>query len=88
MKTLEIDKASAPLGEYVKEIKEEPVIITVDGNPVAALVSIENTDWETITLSTHPQFIELIEQSRKRQKAERRISSEEMRRRLGLEKKP
>jgi len=86
MKTLEIAKATAPLAEYARDVSKEPVILTVDGKPVAALVSIENADWETVTLSTHPQFIALIERSRARQKAEGGISSAEMRRRLGLKK--
>ncbi len=62
------------------------MILTVDGEPVAALMSIEDTNWETVALSTHPQFLALIEQSRARQKAEGGISSTEMRRRLRLKK--
>ncbi len=85
MKTLEMAKATAPLAEYAREVSKEPVILTVDGKPVAALVQIENADLETVTLSTHPQFLALIERSRTRQKAEGGISSTEMRRRLGLE---
>jgi len=86
MKTLEMAKATAPLAEYARDVNKEPVILTVRGKPVAALVSVENADVETVTLSTHPQFIALIERSRARQKAEGGISSEEMRRRLGLKK--
>jgi hypothetical protein len=56
----------------------------VRGKPIAALVSVENADLETITPSTHPQFITLVERSRARQKAEGGISSKEMRRRLGV----
>ena len=86
MKTLEMAKATAPLAEYARDVNKEPVILTVRGKPVAALVSVENADVETVTLSTHPQFIALIERSRARQKMEGGISSEEMRRRLGLKK--
>ncbi len=86
MKTLEMAKATAPLAEYARDVKREPVIVTVRGKPIAALVSVENADMETIVLSTHPQFIALIERSRARQKAEGGISSEEMRRRLGIKK--
>ena len=42
------------------------------------------TDWETVTLSTNPQFLALVERARTRQKVEGRVSSEEMRHRLGL----
>lgn len=86
MKILEMAKATAPLAEYARDVNREPVILTVRGKPIAALVSIENADLETITLSTHPQFIALIERSRARQRAEGGISGEEMRRRLGVQK--
>lgn len=86
MKTLDITKATASLGKYAREASKGPVIVTVDGKPVAALVPIENTDLETATLSTNPQFLALIERSRSRQKAEGGISAAEMRRRLGLKR--
>lgn len=84
MKAVEITQATAPLAEYARDVSEEPVIITERGKPIAALVPIENADWETVKLSTHPEFLALIERSRARQKAEGGISSTEMRRRLGL----
>ena len=84
MKTLEVVKATAPLADYAQNLGEEPVILTVDGRPVAALISIEDVDWDTVALSHHPQFMEIIERSRKRHEEEGGISSEEMRRRLGI----
>ena len=85
MKTIEMTQATGPLAEYAQDVGEEPVIVTVDGRPVAALVPIENADSETATLSTHPQFLALIERSRARQRIEGGISAQEMHRRLGLE---
>lgn len=41
-------------------------------------------DLENIALSTNPKFIAIIEHSRLRQEKEGGISSDEMRRRLGL----
>lgn len=49
---------------------------------MAALVSITNADIETVSLSSNPEFIALIERSRAKQKAEGGISTKEMRRRL------
>jgi len=83
MKTVEFAKASLPLSEYTKKVKKEPVIVTKEGKPVAALVSITNADIETVSLSSNPKFIALIERSRAKQKAEGGISTEEMRRQLG-----
>jgi prevent-host-death family protein len=84
MKTLEMAKAKAPLSEYAKNVRKEPLVLTVDGKPVAALVPIENADLETVALSTNPRFLALIERSRVRQKSEGGISGTEMRRRLGV----
>jgi PHD/YefM family antitoxin component YafN of YafNO toxin-antitoxin module len=84
MKIVEIGQANATLAEYTSDLAEEPVIITSNGQPIAALITLENVDMETISLSTNPQFIELIERSRARRRAEGGISSTEMRRRLGL----
>ena len=83
MKTVEFAKATLPLCDYTKKVKKEPVIITKEGKPLAALVSITNADIETVSLSNNPKFIALIERSRSRQKSGGGISTEEMRRRLG-----
>lgn len=88
MRTLELAKATAPLAEYARDVKKGPMVLTSGGKPVAALVAIENADLETATLSSHAAFLALIERSRVRHKAEGGISSEEMRRRLGLKRKP
>ncbi len=84
MKTLELTNATAPLADYAREVDKEPVIVTRDGKPVAALVSLENADLETVALSVDRQFVALIERSRKRQKAEGGICGTDMRRRLAM----
>ncbi len=84
MKTIEMAKATAPLAEYARDVDKEPIILTKKGKPIAALVTIENADSETVTLSTNPKFLALIERSRTRQKTEGGVSSKEMRRRLQL----
>ena len=85
MKIIELSEAKSSLATYANEMSGEPLVIAVDGKPVAALVSLENTDFETISLSMNPQFMSLIERSRARQQREGGISSKEMRRRLGVE---
>lgn len=87
MKIIKMSEAKSSLAKYASQVAEEPVVITVNDKPVAALVAIENTDLETISLSTNPAFLAVIEQSRARQEAEGGISSEEMRRRLGMKKR-
>jgi prevent-host-death family protein len=82
VKMLEMAKATAPLADYAKDAAKGPVIVTLRGRPVAALMPIENADRETVSLSTNPRFLALIERSRSRHANEGEISSEEMRRRL------
>ena len=86
MKTLEMDQATEPLAEYARRLEKAPVLLTVHGKPVAALVSVANVDAETIALSTNDRFLPLIERSRARHKAEGGLSAAEMRKRLGLMK--
>lgn len=82
MKTVEMTEATATLAEYARQVAVEPVVVTVEGKPVAALLAIENADLETVTLSTNPKFLALIERSRAQRQSEGGISGEEMRRRL------
>jgi hypothetical protein len=84
MRTIELANATATLAEYADKLGDEPVILTSGGRPVAALISLENVDLETISLSTNPRFLEIIEHSRMRYQQEGGISAEEMRRRLNL----
>ena len=88
MRTLEVTDSTSSLAQCIRGVKKKPVILTRKGKPVAAIVSIEDADWETIRLSLNPKFIALIEQSRAQLRTEGGISSAEVRRRLGLGKTP
>lgn len=79
MKVIDKANATATLAEYTAEIASGAVIVTSEGRPVAALVPIENADLETVSLSTNREFLELIERSRARTRADGGISSKEMR---------
>lgn len=85
LKKVEVADANESLATYVREAGSAPVVVTEDGQPVAALVLLENTDLETVSLSTDPEFLALIQASRARHFQEGGLSSAEMRRRLSLE---
>ncbi|MEK6571161.1 MAG: type II toxin-antitoxin system prevent-host-death family antitoxin [Bacteroidota bacterium] len=87
MKTLEISKARRSLASYSKKARKEPMVVTANGKPIAALIGIQNADMETVALSDNPRFLALIERSRQRHKSEGGISGEEVRRRLNLKPK-
>lgn len=82
MKLVDKKKATAALAAYAEELASGPVVLTERGKPVAALVSLENVDLETVSLSTNPHFMELIGRSRRRVRSEGGVSSAEMRRRF------
>lgn len=85
MKTVEIKDARDGLGEYAAHLGDDPVVVTDHGRPVAALVSVGNADMETVSLSTNPKFIELIQRSRAHHAAQGGVSSADMRARLGID---
>jgi len=82
MKIVEKAKATQSLAEYAAQLEGGPVVVTDGGHPVAALVPIENADLETVALSTNRRFLDLIERSRARARAEGGVPNEEIRRRF------
>lgn len=84
MMTLELTDATGLLKDYAKSMGRGPVVFTKHGKPVAALVRIVSDDQETVSLSTNPKFIAMIERSRARCRAEGTIPSADLRRELGL----
>ena len=68
-------------------LERNPLIVFKKGKPLAALISVENADWETVSLSTNKKFMAMIEKSRRRLKKEGGLSPEEMRRRLESKKR-
>ena len=84
MTTIDMKQAKAPRAKYARDAKHGTVVVTTNGRPIAAVVSIKNVDLETIALSTDPKFLALIERSRSRQARRGGLSSAKMRRRLGL----
>jgi PHD/YefM family antitoxin component YafN of YafNO toxin-antitoxin module len=78
MKTIEISTASRPLSDYATELDDEIIVLTSNEKPVAALVSLKSLDRESVSLSTSPEFMEIIEQARDELRLGKRLSFEEM----------
>jgi prevent-host-death family protein len=79
VKTIEIADATGALSDYAQIARRETVVVTRRGRPIAAVVPIDDTDLETLSVSTNPDFIAIIERSRARYRAEGGISLDEMR---------
>jgi antitoxin (DNA-binding transcriptional repressor) of toxin-antitoxin stability system len=73
---------AASLADYVRNLGREPTLAAFEGKPVALLVAI--ADIERVSLSSNLQFLDIIDRSRQQQKAGKVVSSEEVRKKLGL----
>jgi len=85
MKTIDVADATDALSDYAKKGLKEALVVTRHGKPVLALTPIKKDDWESIALATNPNFMAIIERSRKSDKPA--LSTEEMRRRLALKRR-
>jgi prevent-host-death family protein len=80
MKKIEVTTATKPLSEYAKEFGDEVIVLTSHSKPVAAIVSLRKVDKESLSLSTNPEFMEIIEKARAEFAAGKKLTLEEMKR--------
>ena len=78
MKTIEVSTTSKPLSEYIKELNDEIVVLTFHRKPVAAIISLEKVDRESLSLSTNPEFLAIIEKAREEFRMGNKLSLDEM----------
>jgi antitoxin (DNA-binding transcriptional repressor) of toxin-antitoxin stability system len=87
MKAIEVSEVSA-LAPHVQPGCSEPLLLTDHGRVVATVVPADEDDAESMLLSINPAFGAILERSRRRLESEGGLSSDEMRKRLGLPAKP
>ena len=80
MRTIEISTASKPLVDYAQEIGEGIIVLTRNDKPIAAIISLEKIDRESLSLGTNPKFMEIIKRAEEEFKAGKKLSLEEMKR--------
>jgi prevent-host-death family protein len=84
LKTVPKARATRQLAEYVDEVKNEPLVVTQKGQPVAVLFHVADMDLEILSLSTDPDFLAMLERSRQRFKKEGGLSLDEVKKRFGI----
>jgi prevent-host-death family protein len=87
MQYIEMSDATAPVSDYARDAADEPVVLTKNGKPVAAVISLKGIDRESLSLSQNVKFLSILKRSSARHAAEGGISPDQMRSRLGLKKK-
>jgi PHD/YefM family antitoxin component YafN of YafNO toxin-antitoxin module len=84
MKSIAVEGRTLTVKKLMKMAKSEPVVLTQRGQPVCAVVEVDDLDLEAWSLGNNPQFLALLERSRERLRKEGGIPLDEVRRRLGL----
>jgi hypothetical protein len=88
VKRLKLSSAVRPLAEYVTDLGDETILFTDGKRAVAALVPLKNVDRESLALSQHPEFLELIGSARAEFAAGRTLSLDEMKHRVLPKRSP
>ena len=78
MKTIKLSDASRPLAEYARELDAEIMVLTDGSRPVAAIVPLKGVDQESLALSAHPEFLDIIALSRAQFASGKTLSLDEM----------
>ena len=88
MKTVEMARATASLAEYARQARNEGVVVTLRGKPVATVTAVpKGADWESLAISSHPKFLAIMESSRIAHRKMGGLSSAQIRRHFGIKKK-
>ena len=82
MKTVDLTEATKALSAYADDLDDEPLILTIKDQPVAALVSLKHVDRESLVLSTSPEFLRLMQEARTEVERGDVVSLDDMKREL------
>lgn len=85
MKVVALGKAKNEFSTYVEEAQHDRVLVTRHGRPAALIIGVAGESIEDLMTRSDPEFWDMIES---RRKAAKTISADEMRRRLGVSRKP
>jgi hypothetical protein len=83
MKSIELSEVEA-LAPHLQPGESEPLVVTKDGQTVAAIVPTNETDVEDLLLSVNVRFQAILNQSQRRMREEGVVSASEVRKQLGL----
>ena len=82
MKVVPLEQTTLTMTDLAELVKEGPVILTRDGQPLLAVKDVSGSDWESVSLASNPRFMALIEESRRSYRENGGISLGEVRREL------
>ena len=84
MKTIRVEQ-SATAGELFDQAAAEPILLREPNGRAFVLVEVDRDDAETLALADNAKFNEILNRSRARAHREGWLSTEQIRRELGVE---
>lgn len=84
MTTIRLEEDGLTLADVAKMVSGGPVLVTRRGEPVMAVIGLEEEDAEAWLLGQNPELMELVERARLQLCAGEGITLEEVRRELDL----
>jgi hypothetical protein len=88
MKVVPIEGTTMTVPELLELARDEAVILTRDGQPLATVRDVSGSDWESASLANDPRFAAIIERSRRSYREAGGIGLDQIRRELGLDTNP
>jgi len=85
MKVVALREAKASLSGYIEKAQQDQVLITKHGKPAALVIGVEGQELEDLLTVGNSRFWEMVEA---RRRSSRTVGLDEVRRRLGVAKKP
>ena len=85
MKVVPLEETTLTLPQLEEMVKDGPVVLTRNGQPLLAVNDVSGSDWESLALASHPRFLAIIEESRRSYREEGGIRLDDLRRELGLD---
>lgn len=82
IKTIELSTASQSLADYTEDFRDKTVVLTLNGKAIAAVISLQELDLESFSLSENPEFMKIIEKAREEFATGKRVSLAEMKREM------
>ncbi|MFB2981352.1 type II toxin-antitoxin system Phd/YefM family antitoxin [Microseira sp. BLCC-F43] len=78
MKIISIEEIKANFESYLKQSPNEPIVITENGYPIAAInLIVDPEELERLLLAQNPKFNQILENSRRSLKEEGGLKSDE-----------
>ncbi len=85
MENIELAQSKEALGQSVRNLAGEPLVVTEAGVPIAALMPIDELELESLAPGSHLRFLAIFEIARTQCRQGLGLSTADVRRELGLD---